>query len=253
MAAGPVIEISGVEHVYAAQHAHPFVLRIPEVRVEPGEVVACIGPSGCGKTTMLHLIAGVLAPAKGCIRVLGHEFTAMTDAARRRVRLERIGMVFQEFELLEYLTAAENITLATRVLRGCDPAALRAHAAQLAACAGISHTLARKPRKLSQGERQRVALCRALATKPSLVLCDEPTGNLDPESTSRILGLLIDRARTSGTTVLTVTHNQSAEVLDRFDRVLDLRLISRTESSAYAGNAAAIRPDSAALIEEATR
>lgn len=231
MAAGPVIELVDVEHTYAAQNASAFVLRMPEVRVQPGEIVACIGPSGCGKTTMLHLVAGVLTPTRGRVHVLGHEFSSMPDAARRRVRLERIGMVFQEFELLEYLTAAENITLAARVLPGCDAAALRAHAMKLAASAGISHTLTRKPRKLSQGERQRVALCRALATRPSLVLCDEPTGNLDPESTSRILALLIDHARESRTTVLTVTHNQSAEVLDRFDRVLDMRLISLANST----------------------
>lgn len=212
-----------------------FAIRVPGLAVERGERIACIGLSGSGKSTLMNIIAGILLPSAGEVVVLGEDLASLSDRQRRRLRLSRIGMVFQEFELLEYLSARENILLARLLEQGLDEAALRRRADELAAAAGITHVLRRKPAALSHGERQRVAICRALATGPELVLCDEPTGSLDPHSAGAVLDLLFDQARLRGATLVMVTHDHA--LLDRFDRVVDLR----ETAHAFSGPAAAIR------------
>ncbi len=202
-----------------------FTLDIPALSLDAGEFVGCIGSSGSGKTTLLHLIAGVLTPDDGSIRIEGKEIVGLSDRERRRIRLTGIGMVFQEFELLEYVSAAENIGLAHHLGAGTTPHELQTRARELVDAAGIGAVVGRKPAALSQGERQRVALCRALATSPPLVLSDEPTGNLDPVSAERMLGILEGEARDRGAAVLVVTHNHTC--LDRFDRVLDMATLTR--------------------------
>ncbi len=197
----------------------PFTLNIDRFSLHAGEACACIGPSGSGKTTLLNLIAGIVTPARGRLSVLGHDLCRAPAAVRRALRLSRVGLVFQEFELLEYLSVRENITLVRRLGR-LDASALEARAATLAAAAGINHLLSRLPARLSQGERQRVAVCRALATGPALLLCDEPTGNLDPELGLVVTALLLDQARASGAALLMVTHNHA--LLPTFDRVVSL-------------------------------
>jgi len=218
-----MIELRSVRYAYAGGSAGRFALKIDELNIDRGEVVACAGPSGAGKTTLLHLVAGVLRADSGCVRVLGEDLSKLSDARRRALRLGRIGMVFQEFELLEYVTAGENILISARLgggpLSAGGGTGVRARAEALAATARIAHLLDRKPRMLSQGERQRVAICRALAPGPELILCDEPTGNLDPETSVRIVDLLLEEASRSGATVLMVTHNH--DVLGRCDRVID--------------------------------
>lgn len=201
-----------------------FELRVPSLSIRPGEVLACIGPSGSGKTTLLNLIAGIALPDAGSVRVLGHDLAATSEAQRRRLRLSRLGLVFQEFELLEYISAWENITLAARLGRQ-DRRALASQALALARAADIEHALARRPHALSQGERQRVAVCRALATAPALILCDEPTGNLDPDSAAAITSLLLAQARALGAGLLMVTHNHA--LLPSFDRILRLETSRR--------------------------
>ncbi|HED52834.1 MAG TPA: ATP-binding cassette domain-containing protein [Phycisphaerales bacterium] len=199
----------------------PFVLRLGSLEVDAGKVVACIGPSGSGKSTLLDLIAGILSPEQGSIRVAGFAMHELDTNARRRVRIEHIGLVFQTLALVDYLTAFENIvlpsfvepTIATR-------AELKARAQKLAADLEIDHLLRRRPAKLSQGERQRVAICRALVTRPAVLLCDEPTGNLDPVRSERTLDLLLEAGRTSGAAVMMATHDHS--LLGRFDTVLDM-------------------------------
>lgn len=222
MATEPVIELDGVRFGYGGGGGG-FALRVERLRVGAGRLVACIGPSGSGKTTLINLIAGILVPSAGVVRVLGRTVSALAEPGRRRHRLERIGMVFQEFELLEYLTAWENITLSLRLAGAGDAGALRSRARALAGAAGIEHCLGRKPRALSQGERQRVGLCRALAGEPKLLLCDEPTGNLDPEATGSVLDLLLGQARATGAAVVMVTHNHA--LLTRFDEVIDMRTL----------------------------
>lgn len=197
-----------------------FALHLASLHIAAGEHVACIGPSGSGKTTLLHLLAGIEAAAAGSVRVDGVELGALDDAGRRAFRLARIGLLFQELELLDYLSARDNVLLPFHLGAGALDADQRALAARLATAVGVDALLDRRPHQLSQGERQRVALCRALVTAPSLLLCDEPTGNLDPTTAGAVLDLIFREVRARNTTLVLVTHDHS--VLPRFDRVLDL-------------------------------
>ncbi|MEM9373296.1 MAG: ABC transporter ATP-binding protein [Planctomycetota bacterium] len=195
------------------------VFRVPEFAVRPGEHTAVYGPSGCGKTTLLRLITGITVPERGSVRTLGVEPMLCGPSERGRMRLRSIGMVFQEFALLDYLPVLENIALTAR-LAGDDLRSCRDRAHELADRAGILHTVRRRPHRLSQGERQRVAVCRALVTRPQLIVCDEPTGNLDPRRSLEIIELILREADTIDATVLAVTHDRS--VLGRFARSVDL-------------------------------
>ena len=201
-------------------------LSVPSLAVADRQHSAIIGPSGCGKTTLLRLIAGVLVPDRGSVRTRGTDTASQGRRTRGQQRLRSIGMVFQDFAILEYLTAFENIIL-TAKRGGLDLGAARVHARELAERAGIKHVLHRHPARLSQGERQRVAVCRALVTKPRLVVCDEPTGNLDPSRSKGIIDLVISEADLVDATVITVTHDES--MLERFDRSIDLSEIATLE------------------------
>jgi putative ABC transport system ATP-binding protein len=215
----PAVELRDVRFRY---RGGDFELRVPELRLEAAERVAVIGPSGSGKTTLLHLAAGIALPEQGRVTTAGADLTALGDAARRAWRARRIGLVFQEFELLEYLSVLDNILLPYRInpaLRLDTPARARARA--LAEGVGLGGKLGRPPARLSHGERQRTALCRALVTEPSLVLADEPTGNLDPDNKERALDALFAYAEASGAALLTVTHDH--DLLPRFQRVIDFK------------------------------
>jgi putative ABC transport system ATP-binding protein len=199
-----------------------FHLRVPGLDVTDGERVAVVGASGSGKTTLLDLVAGIRVPASGAVTVAGERLAALSDAARRRFRISRIGLIFQTFELLEYLTVRDNLLLPYRI-----SAALRRDADtesrldRLARDTGIAGWLRRYPDELSQGERQRAAICRALITSPALILADEPTGNLDPENKQLVLRLLLDQVAGHGATLVMVTHDH--DLLGPFDRVVDMR------------------------------
>ena len=212
-----MIELAGLDFAY---DAGGFRLAIDELGVTRGESAAVIGPSGCGKTTLLHLVAGIVTPRAGRIVVDSIDLSGLNDAGRRDFRVARIGLVFQEFELLDYLDVLDNILLPYRITSALRlDSEVRARALELAAEVGIGDKLDRPPRRLSQGERQRVAVCRALVARPRLLLADEPTGNLDPGNKERVLDILLEQARRSGATLLTVTHDHS--LLGRFDRVID--------------------------------
>ncbi len=197
-----------------------FELAIPRMSVAQGEKVAVIGPSGSGKTTLLNLVAGISRPDQGRITVAGHEVSSSSDAARRDFRITNIGFVFQDFELLDYLSVFDNILHPYRITR-----ALRLNrdvqnrAFELARQLGIGDKLKRYSGELSQGEKQRAAICRALLPQPRLILADEATGNLDPRNKCRILDLLFASMEASNATLLAVTHDH--ELLPRFDRVID--------------------------------
>lgn len=209
-----------VENLTFGYGADGFRLRVPEFSLEDGERVAVVGPSGSGKTTLLNLIAGILTPESGSIDVAGTEVSSLSDAQRRRFRASRIGFVFQDFALLDYLSARQNIFYPYRITPALElDAAARDRAEALAVSCGIGDKLDRHPSALSQGEQQRVAICRALMTQPKLILSDEATGNLDPDSKARILDLLFEQAAEAGAAVLAVTHDH--ELLPRFERVLD--------------------------------
>ena len=202
-------------------HGESFSLSLPSLELAPQERVALIGPSGCGKTTLLHLIAGILTPEAGEVEVLGQRVDGLADSARRAFRAQRVGLVFQEFELLDYLTAEENLALPFRLVpQGPGREQVSARVREIASRLGLQDLLGRRPARLSQGEKQRVALGRALVTGPGLVLGDEPTGNLDPENARRAIDLLHEQAAAEQAAVLVVTHDHS--LLNRFDRVIEL-------------------------------
>lgn len=199
-----------------------FSLHIPQFAVARAEAVAVIGPSGSGKTTLLNLISGVVVPARGKIRVGNAEVARLGDAARRAFRIRSIGMVFQEFELLEYLSVLDNILLPYRIAESLRLSVeVRERAKQLGRRVGLGDQLGRNVTQLSHGERQRVGVCRALLTNPPLLLADEPTGNLDPSNKGRVLDILFEFAREHGATLLAVTHDH--DLLGRFDRVVDFK------------------------------
>lgn len=204
-----------------------FRLEIPRLEAAKGERLAVVGPSGSGKTTLLNLVAGVLVPSDGSIRVGETDVQALGDAARREFRARTVGSIFQDFGLIDYLTARDNILHPYRITGALTlDAATRGRAESLAERAGIAGQLGRRPGALSHGEKQRVAICRALLTRPAVVLADEATGNLDPESKGVILDLLFSCAAAEEATVLAVTHDH--DLLDRFDRVIDFRSFRRT-------------------------
>lgn len=197
-----------------------FRLSVPALSVADGERLAVVGPSGTGKTTLLNLVAGILRPDEGVVRVAGADLGRLSDAARRAFRAANIGFVFQDFALLDYLSARENILYPYRITPALTlDRAARERAEALARASGLGDKLDRRPGALSQGEQQRVAICRALVTRPRLVLSDEATGNLDPENKALILDLLFARAEEAGAAVLAVTHDH--DLLPRFDRVID--------------------------------
>ncbi len=198
-----------------------FRLRVATLEIADRERVAIVGPSGSGKTTLLNLFAGITTPHRGSVETAGQGVSSMSDRARRQFRVRHIGLVFQEFELLEYLSVLDNVLLPyflTPALKLDDD--VRARARRLAEGVEIDDKLGRNVAQLSQGERQRVALCRALLTDPSIILADEPTGNLDPSSKMRVVDLLLERAQGANATLVAVTHDR--EVAERFDRVLDM-------------------------------
>jgi putative ABC transport system ATP-binding protein len=199
-----------------------FVLRVEELAIEPGSTVAVIGPSGSGKTTLLHLVAGIVAPQAGRITVDDRDVTAMGAAARRDFRIRTIGLVFQEFELLEYLSVLDNVLLPYRISPALSlDRQVRDRALGLARRVGIADKAGRLANRLSHGERQRVAICRAVLPRPKLLLADEPTGNLDPANKDLVLDIFFEYARETGTTLVAVTHDR--DILDRFDRVIDFK------------------------------
>lgn len=212
-----MIQIQNLQFGYAD---NGFRLTVPELAVSAGEKLAVIGPSGCGKTTLLNLIAGIFKLQKGTVNVGETQVSALSDSGRRDFRITNIGLVFQDFELIEYLNVLDNILHPYRISRALKlSAAVRTRAMNLASKMGIGGKLKRNAGNLSQGERQRAAICRALLPEPSLVLADEATGNLDPENKMRILKLLFGSVTEHHATLVAVTHDH--ELLPHFDRVID--------------------------------
>ncbi|MEB3161340.1 MAG: ATP-binding cassette domain-containing protein [Synechocystis sp.] len=198
-----------------------FSLHIPSLDVKTGTKLAIIGPSGCGKTTLLHLIAGIQTTNQGMIQVNGQTINQLSDGDRRRFRITNIGFIFQDFALLDYLNVLDNILHPFRL----NPALkltpeTRQVAIALAQKMGIQDKLKRPSKLLSQGERQRVAICRSLVTQPPLLLADEATGNLDPTNKTLILQALFEYVDQQQAMLLAVTHDH--ELLPQFDQVVDL-------------------------------
>ena len=217
-----MIELSDVLFRYREGE---FELRIRELALARGEQVGLIGPSGSGKTTLLHLLAGIERPERGRIAVDGTAMGELSDANTRAFRIRKLGLVFQEFALLEHLSVFDNVLLPYRitpVLELDATAQQRAHS--LIEDVGLGKSSDRLVTQLSQGERQRVAVCRALVTEPLLLLADEPTANLDPANKFRVIDILRDYAVEQDATLLTVTHDH--DLLNRFPRVIDLKTMN---------------------------
>ena len=222
-----VIEIESLEFHYPHGEFH---LAIPQLSVAPGEKVAVIGPSGSGKTTLLNLIAGISRPQQGTVTVADQIVSAFSDAMRRDFRITHIGFVFQDFELLDYLNVHDNILHPYRITRALKlTQQIEQRASDLANGLEIGDKLRRFTDELSQGEKQRAAICRALLPQPKLILADEATGNLDPRNKGKILDLLFENVDSHDATLLAVTHDH--ELLPRFDRVIDF-LDFRSEAAA---------------------
>jgi ABC-type lipoprotein export system ATPase subunit len=202
--------------------AGEFQLDIPEFQVAGGEKVAVIGPSGSGKTTLLNLMAGIILPVQGSVAVGDVQVNELSDMGRRDFRITHIGFVFQDFELLDYLNVLDNILHPYRITAALRlDSDVRQRAAGFAGEMGIGDKLKRRVNDLSQGEKQRTAICRALLPQPKVILADEATGNLDPDNKTLILDLLFRAVEEHDTTLLAVTHDY--ELLNRFDRVIDFK------------------------------
>lgn len=212
------IEISDLTFSYEAQG---FELNIPQLSIAEGKHVAIVGPSGCGKTTLAYLISGIHVPSGGNVDIGRDSITRMTDGQRRDFRISNIGFIFQEFELLEYLRVEENIILPYLLNASLElDKAVYERARSLAESVGLGDKLHRYPGELSQGEKQRLAICRALITDPCIIMADEPTGNLDDGNTDAIMDLILNQARRRNATFVMITHER--HLLDRFDDVVDL-------------------------------
>lgn len=198
------------------------ILDVPHFELGTGEPMVLIGPSGCGKTTLLHVIAGIRRPDSGSVEVGGLDIARLHEAGCDRFRADNIGYVFQTFNLLPGFTALENVALGLRFSRSGGDADRVRH---LLDRVGLSHRTNHKPTTMSVGEQQRVAVARALASRPKLLLADEPTANVDPANKKSIIDLLIDSCREEDITLMIVTHDMS--VCERFDRVDHLEDVNR--------------------------
>ena len=220
------IEVRDLEFRY---RGGDFLLRIPELSIKSGSTVAVIGPSGTGKTTLLNLLAGCFLPDAGSVHLKGADIVSMSERARREFRIRSIGMVFQEFELLDHLSVLDNIVLPYRITPGLDyNGSVREKAARLAYDVGMGTRLKRNVRQLSQGERQRVAMCRALVTGPTILLCDEPTVNLDPANSAHVMEIMFTYVERNGATLVAVTHDH--EGASKFCRTVDISRIQHPET-----------------------
>ena len=216
----PVLELIEVAKTYnPGRPGEVEVLRGASLSLAPGEVVALVAPSGAGKSTLLH-VAGLLdTPTAGSVRILGHDMTRAADRARTEMRRASVGFIYQFHHLLPEFTALENVVL-PQLANGAGQGTARARAEDLLARVGLSARVSHRPAELSGGEQQRVAFCRALANGPALLLADEPTGNLDPETSETVFATLMELVRETGLSALIATHNHA--LAGRMDRVLRL-------------------------------
>ena len=216
----PVLELKGVTKTYNAGQPNQIdVLRGIDLSISAGEVVALVAPSGAGKSTLLH-IAGLLdTPTSGDVLLAGREMTRLNDRARTSARRDDVGFIYQFHHLLPEFSATENVTL-PQLAAGTPRRAADARSQALLERVGVAHRAAHRPAELSGGEQQRVAFCRALANQPKLLLADEPTGNLDPETSERVFSTLLDLVRETGLSALIATHN--LELAAKMDRQIRL-------------------------------
>ncbi len=208
MTDGPIIETRELKKIYRVGDVDVAALRGVDFAVKRGEFVSLIGPSGSGKSTLFHILGGLTPPTSGTIYINGEDLLAMSEAGRTALRRRTVGFVFQKYNLLPTLTAADNIEIARDIAGnkdGPDP-----KFQEILNLLGIASRLHHKPRAMSGGEQQRVAIARAIVNRPAILLADEPTGNLDTENSMAVLGVLRDLNERLGQTILMITHNPEA-------------------------------------------
>jgi lipoprotein-releasing system ATP-binding protein len=215
----PVLAVTGLARSFEQGGARIDVLTGVDLAIAPGEIVALLGPSGSGKSTLLQAVGLLEGGFSGRIRIMGEEAGSLDDAGRTRVRRQRLGFVYQFHHLLPDFSARENVMLA-QMVAGVPEAAASARADELLGALGLGARHTHRPAQLSGGEQQRVAVARALANRPALVLADEPTGNLDEGTASLVLGAFLDLVRSTGAAALVATHNVA--LAQRMDRVVSL-------------------------------
>jgi putative ABC transport system ATP-binding protein len=219
-----IIEASHLGKTYRSGRLQVTALRDVTFTVQRGQFVSIVGPSGSGKSTLFYILGGLTSATSGTLHVAGQDFSRLSDKERTRFRRAHIGFVFQRFNLLPTLSARDNIILAHTIAETGKPFD-RALLDRLASLLHIQDRLDHRPNELSGGEQQRVAIARALITRPSIVLADEPTGNLDTENSDSVLAMLRDSGREFNQTVLMITHNpEAAGIADRTLYIRDGRM-----------------------------
>jgi len=224
MSDGPIIEVRDLRKVFRLGDVDVHALRGANLTVQRGEFLCVAGPSGSGKSTLFHILGGLTSATAGIVRVEGRDLARISDAERTELRKTKVGFVFQKYNLLPTLTAADNIAIARHI-------AGRAHARddaseQVLELLGIRHRLHHKPSALSGGEQQRVAIARAIVNHPAILLADEPTGNLDSQNSAAVLAVLRDLNERLGQTILLITHDPTvASYAHRLVHMLDGRIV----------------------------
>ena len=217
-----ILETRGLTKVYRADGVATPALRGLDLAIAKGEFVSIMGPSGCGKSTLLYLMGLLDTPTEGTVILAGADTRGLSDGERTRLRRRHIGFVFQRFNLLPTISAEENVALPLRLRRR----PVGAQARDMLAAVGLDEKRRRRPGELSVGEQQRVAIARALVARPTVLLADEPTGNLDSEASGRVLELILRFHRDLGQTVVLITHNdQVAARAQRLVRMRDGRIV----------------------------
>lgn len=216
----PLIEIENLKKVYRMGGVDVPALRGISMQAAAGEFLAVLGPSGSGKSTLFHIIGGLTPPTSGKAAIDGRSLGLMSDAERTELRKTTVGFVFQKFNLLPTLSAAENIEIARHIAG--NPAGGGERLNEVLDILGVAHRLQHKPYALSGGEQQRIAIARAIVNEPRILLADEPTGNLDSQNSLAVLDTLKNLNRTLGQTVLMITHNAEAAEYCA-DRILQMR------------------------------
>ena len=219
MSSKPIISARELRKIYRVGDVDVHALRGVDLDIATGEFVAIAGPSGSGKSTLFYILGGLTPPTSGTIHMAGHDLLGMTEAGRTELRKHTVGFVFQKYNLLPTLTARENIEIARHIANRNGP--FPPEFENVLKLLGIAGRLGHKPRALSGGEQQRVAVARAIVNQPAILLADEPTGNLDTENSNVVLGLMRELNHKFGQTILMITHNPEAAAFA--DRIVTMR------------------------------
>ena len=214
-----ILQIRDLHFQYPASD---FKIEISDIKITQGSKIAISGKSGSGKTTLIHLISGILKPQSGEILFYNKSITDMNDKEIRKHRISNIGFIFQEFELLEYLNVMDNLILPYKINKSLVlDAGIKDKAKEIANRIGIGNKLDQHPKQLSGGERQRLAIARALITSPTLIIADEPTGNLDEKTSNIVMDEITDQVSYTNSTLIMISHNN--ELISSFDEIIDIQ------------------------------